>query len=204
MKRIIRLIPIYGVITFVGLYLYSSNIYPGGTRFDNTSTGYSHLYNFWCDLLDQQAFNGQTNPSRIFAELSIVILSFSLIPFCYNFINLFGKISLPLNIARWASILAMIFSSLILIWHDTAINLFVGFNIVASVIYFYSLTKNRMFNIILSTIIPFILCVINFLMWKFDNQNNIMPFVQKLAISSSLIWICFINFKLFPLTKRKL
>lgn len=202
MKRISHTIPIVGVVVFIGFYLYSSVLYPGGTRFDHTTVGYDHIHNFWCDLLDISAFNGQINPARTSAQLATVILSLSLIPFCYNLINIFEDKNLFLIFARWLSILAMIFGSFMLVWHDVAINLFVSLNILASIIFLYYLIRRRKLYIILSAMTPFILCIINFLMWRFDNQNDVMPLVQKLAIGSTLTWICFMSFKLLLLTEK--
>jgi len=77
------MLPLAGIAFFVLIYFYASTLYAGSTRFDHSSTGYDHLFNFWCDLLDPVTYNGLVNPSRPFAAAALVGLILTLISFWY-------------------------------------------------------------------------------------------------------------------------
>ena len=79
MKRIFSLLPVFGIGSFLILYFYAAELYPGGTRIDPASIGFSHLKNFWCDLLDSTSYSGSANPGRPYALIATILLPLSLI-----------------------------------------------------------------------------------------------------------------------------
>jgi hypothetical protein len=68
------LLPVASVLAFVVLYLAAAWLYPGGSRVDPTSSGFSWVHNYWCDLLDATTYGGQPNPARPVARAAMAIL----------------------------------------------------------------------------------------------------------------------------------
>jgi hypothetical protein len=69
--------------------MYASMLYPGGSQADLQSVGYDWIHNYWCNLMNDQAMNGQSNPAKPFAVVAMVILCLSLLVFfiavCFSF-----------------------------------------------------------------------------------------------------------------------
>jgi hypothetical protein len=65
------------------------SIYPGGTMFDEYSTGFNWTKNFMSNLFGTKALNGAENPSRIWAYSGMILLPFTYAVF---FINMSKKI----------------------------------------------------------------------------------------------------------------
>ena len=61
-----KLLP-YLTTAALGLVVIAIYLYPGGSSLDQNQSGYSLLHNYWCDLLDATAYNGQINIGRYFA-----------------------------------------------------------------------------------------------------------------------------------------
>jgi len=58
------LAPIIGILLFTLCYLVAALLYPGGSQANKTSIGFTWINNYWCNLLNDTAMNGQPNPAR--------------------------------------------------------------------------------------------------------------------------------------------
>ncbi len=81
------------MVLFVVGYLVAAARYPGGSRLDPQHVGYAHLANFWCDLLDGTAYNGQPNPGRPIALAATWLLPLSLLPLWFTLPRLWPRTS---------------------------------------------------------------------------------------------------------------
>src|SRR5689334_15897645 len=107
MNRRLASLPYFGIFTFLGLYVYACSLYPGGTKFDQSTLGYSQLGNFWCDLLDTVSYSGKQNPGRPFALAATLILPFSLIFFWYYVPTLFKGAAFKKRVVQVTGCLSM-------------------------------------------------------------------------------------------------
>lgn len=82
---------------FVLAYFAAAARYPGGSRLDPQHAGYAHLGNFWCDLLDVTAYNGQPNAGRPLALAATWLLPLALLPLWFRLRELWPTRSR----ARW-------------------------------------------------------------------------------------------------------
>ena len=73
-KSIWVLTPIFGTIVFVVLYIVATLLYPGGSQVDKNSIGFSWTNNYWCNLLNDNAINGQHNPAKPIAMTGMFVL----------------------------------------------------------------------------------------------------------------------------------
>ena len=106
------LTPIFGTMLFVMLYIIATLLYPGGSQVDKASVGFSWINNYWCNLLNENAINGQPNPAKPVAMTGMLILCLTLIFFWFLFpkhINLSKNLRLVIQIS---GTLAMIISVL--------------------------------------------------------------------------------------------
>ena len=84
-KNVFILTPIFGTVLFVVLYIIAAVLYPGGSQVDKNSVGFSWLNNYWCNLLNENAINGQHNPAKPVALAGMFILCLTLTFFGFYF-----------------------------------------------------------------------------------------------------------------------
>jgi hypothetical protein len=56
--------PLFGTLIYLLLYIVATFFYPGGSQVDKNSFGFSWAQNYWCNLLNENAINGQHNSAR--------------------------------------------------------------------------------------------------------------------------------------------
>ena len=78
------LITIGGIVLFTVFYLLAAHYYPGGSNADLHELGFSWRNNYWCELLGENAKNGEANAGRIFGLLGMIILSISISIFWWH------------------------------------------------------------------------------------------------------------------------
>lgn len=179
-----------GIGAFIVLYFYAAALYPGGNRFDHRVQGFSHLANYWCDLLEQVAFSGSTNPGRPFAILATVLLPLSLVPFWIQVPVLFRPSSVLQPLVRIAGPAAMMFSILVFsARHDLAINIASVFGFIALTSTLLGLVSMRRAALAALTLVPLGLAGVSYLMWQTGDFPGVMPVVQKMAFAAFFLWI---------------
>lgn len=151
-KNILLLTPVFGTLLFVILYFIATLFYPGGSRADKNSTGFSWVNNYWCNLLNQQAINGEKNPARSIALAAMFVLCLTLSLFWLitpKYILTNKKLILTIQVC---GILAMTTAFLLLtaINHDLVINISCGFGVMATAGTFVGLYKSNGMGFLLS------------------------------------------------------
>lgn len=84
LSRFLAYTPTIGILIFVGLFFYSSLLYPGGSQANINAMGFSWAQNYWCNLMNERGMNDQINPGKPFAILGMLILVISLMVFLFN------------------------------------------------------------------------------------------------------------------------
>lgn len=77
-KGIWVLVPVLGSVLFIILYIIAAFLYPGGSLSGKTAVYYNWTENYWCNLLDDKAINGQVNSAKPVAMVAMLILCGSL------------------------------------------------------------------------------------------------------------------------------
>jgi hypothetical protein len=183
-------VPVAGVGAFIALYLWAASMYPGGTSFDHQTRGWSHLSNYWCDLLDRFSYSGAINPGRPFAILATVVLPLSLIPLWLQVPLLFGTGSISCWIVRIAGSTSMAFSTLVFTQlHDVIIHFASTFGFIAFVATTLRLAQIGRTLLVSIALFSIGLGVTNYIMWQTTSLLWAMPMVQKAAYVAFFIWI---------------
>ncbi|MEJ7677696.1 MAG: hypothetical protein WKG06_07485 [Segetibacter sp.] len=79
------LTPLFGTLIFVCLYIIATLFYPGGSQVDKNAKGFSWTQNYWCNLLNENAINGQHNAARPIAMTAMFVLCLTFATFSYIF-----------------------------------------------------------------------------------------------------------------------
>ena len=185
-----------GIFLFLLLYFYSAEIYPGGTKLDHSSPGYSHLRNYWCDLLDTLSYCGKPNPGYHYALAGNTVLSLSMIFFWYSVPKLFVTGAWKRWVVQASGFFAMIFSALVFTrLHDFMINGGALFGTVAFVTTQAGLYQNRCYGLFSFSFVAIALGLANYFMWQLGYRLELIPLVQKGAFVSFFIWVGSVSMK---------
>jgi len=199
------LAPIIGTILFLLLYFVSALYYPGGSQVDKNSVGFSWLNNYWCNLLNEKAINGQSNTAQPIALTAMFILCATLTLFWVQFpkytsINKAYKLTIQISGALAMLIGILLFTKYD---HDLITNLASVFGLIATTGTFIGLFKNRWTMLFCFGLLNILLVVINNILYYNKDLIFYLPIFQKITFMTFLIWICLISFKIYRLTKEK-
>ena len=104
-------LPTLGIILFVGFFIYSTTLYPGGSRTNIDSKGFDWVNNYWCTLFVARAINGQSNPARPFSIVGMIILWASLLLFFFMFANVYSTNHIWKQIIKFTASISIFLAS---------------------------------------------------------------------------------------------
>lgn len=198
------LTPVFGSLVFACLYIIATLFYAGGSEFDNNSIGFSWTQNYWCNLLNDNAINGQPNAAKWIAIAGMVVLCFSLGFFWIIFpqqthlskglrltIQISGVLSMAMNAALFTG------------YHDAVLMAATGFGLVAVAGTLIALQKLRWMPLFGLGIFNIALVALNNILYYGDGLRLYLPVVQKITFFCFLIWICLITIRLFNASANK-
>lgn len=188
------LLPVYGSLLFVVLYIAAALLYPGGSQVDKHAQGFSWLNNYWCNLLNEYAINGNFNPARPFAITGMLVLCTTLFLFWFNFPR-FAHFKNPAKIIYQLSGFLSMFSAMMLFtrYHDLATNVAGAFGVIALIGTFAGLRKFQWNKLFAWGVFNLLLVLLNNYLYYNSNLIYLLPVVQKISFASFLCWICCIS-----------
>jgi len=192
---------LFGNILFVILYVITAFLYPGGSNVNKSSIGYDWSENYWCNLLNDTAINGQINTAKPIAVFAMIILCISLSFFWILFPLVTQLKKYTRFLIQIAGIISMITAFLLLtnVDHDIAINTSSSFGFIAltaTIVALRRLNWNRLF---LFGLFNIILIALNNYLYH-SGHMNYLPIVQKFSFLSFLLWFSLVDVKLYRLT----
>lgn len=191
------MLPTIGIGIFVASYVYSSTLYPGGSQADPNTVGFDWLNNYWCNLTNERAMNGQLNPARPFAVFAMMILCGSLLLFFFQFsqkmvTDRFWKIAI-----QTSGVFAMIFSSLIFTSHHDLMTILASiFGIVTVIGIIREIYKSQLVLFKWSGIFCMFLLGLNNYIYYSNRMIEYLPLLQKITFVCVLLWITAINYRM--------
>jgi len=183
-----------GIAVFPFLFLYAASLYSGGSQADLNSIGYDWVHNYWCNLLNVKAMNGELNLARPFAISAMVLLCASLAVFFFNFPKY-----LPLNpfwdqTIQITGVLSMVTAAFIFTdYHDLMTMIASFFGLFALIGIILGLRKNKKTSFIKTALGCIILLGINNYIYYTQHFLVYLPLLQKITFAVVLIWISFLN-----------
>ena len=192
------LIPLFGTLVFVILYGLATLFYPGGSQVDKNEKGFSWSQNYWCNLLNENAINGQPNAARPIALTAMIVLCVSLSLFWYIFPTLINLPKRTKHVIQISGILSMATSLfLFTAGHDMVINIASVLGLIAITGIFIGLRKMNWTDLFWFGIFNIALVVCNNVLYYGEGLRFYLPVVQKISFLSFLLWLCGINIRLF-------
>jgi hypothetical protein len=190
-------IPLLGIPSFVLLYVWASFYYPGGSQADAQSTGFSWVNNYWCNLLNSTAINGQTNPAQPIAMTAMVVLCISLAVFWYLFPMISLSKTLSVRITQFTGVAAM-GTALLLnssVDHDLITNLASLLGLMAVVGTLIGLRRLQWNILFWFGTMNLLLVLLNNFLYYNPELIGYLPLVQKISFAAFLIWFFLISMK---------
>jgi len=121
-----------GSMLFLLLYFIATLYYPGGTYSNKSFQGFSWTHNYWCNLLNQNAINGQPNQARPIAFAAMAVLGLTLTVFWHLFPLYAGFKAKERLIVQTSGFVSMAISVFVFTnFHDTIINIAGIFGLIA-------------------------------------------------------------------------
>ena len=200
------LLPVFGCVLFVILYVVAALLYPGGSGIDKTSVGYNWMENYWCNLLNNKAINGQNNTAKPVAMTAMVVLCVSLSLFWILFpviVQLKKYHRLIIQIGGAASMIAA-FLLLTNADHDIAVNFSSSLGFVAMLGVLIALYQLRWSKLFIFGLFNIVLIALNNYLYYVISDVTYLPIVQKFTFLCFLFWICYIEMKMYSRIKIQL
>ncbi|MRG43928.1 hypothetical protein GFS24_02320 [Chitinophaga sp. SYP-B3965] len=192
------LTPLFGTFVYISLYCIAAFLYPGGNQLDKNAKGFSWTQNYWCNLLNEHAMNGQLNTARPVALMAMFVLCITLAAFWYIFprqvdFSRSWRIAIQLSGVIAMLVGLFIFTNL----HDSIINIAGVCALLAVTGTFIGIYKLRWRDLFVMGIFNIILIALNNILYYGDDLKMYLPIVQKITFLFFLLWICLIDIRLF-------
>ena len=192
------LLPIGGILLFILLYFISASLYPGGSDADKTAKGFSWQHNYWCELLANEAQNGQPNSARPIAITAMIILAISLIIFWYIIPTLFTNKKIISKIITYTGIGSMLVTPFLLTnSHDLVINIAGILGCIAIIGLLANLFRLRLYFLFYLGIFCLMLCGLNNYVYYSNNLMTYLPVIQKISFLIFLLWFILLCVKCY-------
>jgi hypothetical protein len=197
-KSVLLRIPLIGIPLFIILYVWASMYYPGGSQTDQHSVGFSWMDNYWCNLLNTTAINGEPNHSKPIAMAGMLVLAVSFVSFWIGFatVALYNKLTRKATIV--SGVLAMATALLLntSLDHDLVTNLASISGLLAVGGTLIGLYKLQWRSLFWFGLINLILVVINNLFYYNPSLIGYLPLVQKITFGLFLMWFFLISWRI--------
>ena len=185
------LIPVLGSIIFATLYFIATLLYPGGSQANKISPGFSWANNYWCNLLNKNAINGQSNPARPVALTAMLVLCFAIAFFWFLFpittnVRKPYKRVIQLSGATSMAITMFLFTDL----HDMVINIASLFGLIALIGTFAVLYNIRLLRLFWLGMVNILLIAFNNYFYYSSELIFFLPVIQKISFAFFLVWLC--------------
>ena len=195
--QIANFIPVIGIVIFVGLYIFSSTLYPGGSQANLNSEGFDWINNYWCNLMNEKGMNGQPNPAKPYSIIAMIILCLSLMFFFIQFAQIYSKSKIWKRIIKTSGIISMSFAILIFTkYHDlmTTLSSIFGLFVVIGIIREVYKSKLSIYKI--TGVICILILGLNNYIYYTQQFIEVLPLLQKITFAIVLLWIIGLNFEI--------
>lgn len=191
------MIPVMGILVFVGLYAVAASLYPGGSQANLQTEGFDWVHNYWCNLLNEKAMNGQPNPGRSMAITAMVVLCMSLMVFFLQFAHMYPQSTLWKRIIQVNGVLSMTFACLIFTsYHDlmTLISSVFGLWVVVGIM--KEIYQSELTLLKISGALCIFLLILNNYIYYTTHGLEALPLLQKFTFAAVLAWVIGLAFVL--------
>jgi hypothetical protein len=189
---------VIGFCLFIVLYFIAAAMYPGGSEVTRLAKGFSWMHNYWCDLLDKQAENGEPNTARTMAIIAMSVLCLSIASFWYFIPSLFPFKPIGQKIIRYSGILSMIILAFIQAnSHDRVITISGLLGTIAIAGTLIGLYKNQSYLLFILGLSCVFLLILNNYIYYTKQWIYYLAIIQKISFFLFLLWFSLLSIQLF-------
>lgn len=193
-KGILKFLPTIGILLFIGIYIYASKLYPGGSQADLNSVGFDWSNNYWCNLMLENGLNGIKNKARPVAITGIIILCSSMIIFFFQFANHFEKHRIWKMTIKISGALAILSAPFIFSeYHDIMTTVLSISGTVVIIGMIRALHNNQLTFLKVMGIFCILIIALNNFFYFNENLIQYGPLIQKGAFCLILSWTIGLN-----------
>lgn len=183
-------IPTIGIILFLGIYTYATQIYQGGHFKDIDAVGFDWVNNYWCDLISEEGRNGAFNPAAFPSKIAMLILTISLMVFFYEFPKHIGNSRFWKKVIPFSGITSMIIAIFIFTkLHDWIIVFSGFFGLIALIGIFVELARSHFRFQLWFGVFGLVLMALNNFLYFVLQYYDYLPLLQKITFVIVLMWI---------------
>lgn len=177
-----------GIIISLILILTAISVYPGGTMFNEYSTGFSWTKNFMSNLFGTRALNGAENPSRIWAYAGMIVLPLTYALFFFNMAKKIPEKNAG-YILKYASVANILFTFLtITSLHDIMLIISTALLWTCLLITSIFILKTKLHLFKFFCIISLLVFYYSVYLWGISDWH-LLPIMQKVNFASSTLLI---------------
>jgi hypothetical protein len=181
-----------GLSLFVVLYALAALSYPGGSDFHPHNQGFSIIENYWCELLGENAKNGERNVAQPIGILALITLNSTLTLLWYRISYAIETKAILQQLILFCGIGSALFSSFIFTnWHDLLIGISVLLGLIAILLTFFLFENQRIYKLGLLCVI---LIALNVSIYFSNVGIYYLPLLQKFTFVFVLLWFMILNF----------
>lgn len=185
--------PIVGMALYIGMFTYTTTLYPGGSENHPQMAGHSFFHNFLCDLNPAIALNGSLNPARPLSIASHIILSITMILFFYILPEIFERKNTNTKLVRGFGMLTMtVFIFMFTEYHDKIVVIVAALGTVALVPFFIEVLNYSNTSLKRWAYLCYIMSVIVFVIFITKIGYYYLPFLQKMTFVLDAIWVVWV------------
>lgn len=196
-KKNWTLAPLLGAALFLLLYFAAACNYPGGSQADAHAKGFSWRHNYWCNLLNEKALNGEANTGRPFGYAAMLFLVLSLLSFGTIAVRRLG-FSKPARILLIACglLCLLVLPFLPTAYHDSVVNVSASAGLAAMILIYVAHYKRGWQILFWFGVFNLLLVALNNYIY-YRTSLYYLPVVQKFTFLSFLLWVCAVTMKLY-------
>ncbi|MEI6412413.1 MAG: hypothetical protein WCR52_23680 [Bacteroidota bacterium] len=175
-------------IVFLALYGLAASLYPGGSKMDKTTPGFDWVHNYWCDLLNDFAHNGASNPAKPVAIAAMLVLATGLGILWYDLPDYLQSSRTNARLMRFSGIGSMSVAVFLFTpWHNAVVNVAGLLMAGAFLVTFYELRRAGHTGLVAGGVF----CLLLWCGTYFIYQTNIflpaLALAQKIALAACLV-----------------
>lgn len=177
------------MIVFVLSYIIAAIGYPGGSMLHPTNHHFHLLENYWCDLFDTTALNGQPNTVQWLAFSATCLLCISIAVFWYSLPKFFLPSPPISKTIQLTGIISMFLAlGVMTTFHDIAILISSLFSGIALLLTFGQLLKYQYYKLLVFGLFSSLLSATNFIVYYTEWGIHSLPLLQKITFVAFLSW----------------
>jgi len=191
---LLEVFPALGITLYFALFFMAARVYPGGSQTNLRSPGFSWLHNYWCELMNHEAMNGQPNPGAVYAIIAMILAGSAIGVFFYRLpVYLRTSTACARVIKVSAAVTGLSGVMLFGDYHNPALLCFSIATLITIVISLAILQENGQRLFFAIGLLSLILTQANNVMYYLRLGIEHLPWFQKIAIATVLIWVAVMN-----------